>query len=189
MKYTSRFEYALLYAARLHSDQLRKGEPPVPFISHLMAVSAIVIENGGSEDEAIAALLHDAVEDQGGTRRLEEIRLTFGENVAAIVAGCTDSWETPKRPWGERKEEYIAHLTSQPPSVLLVSCADKVHNARTILEDYRQKGDKTMERFKGGKAGTLWYYRALVDTYRAIQCTSLVDELDRIVTELERLAL
>ena len=187
IKYTSRFEDALVYAARLHTDQLRKGKP-IPYISHLLAVTAIVIENGGTEDEAIAALLHDAVEDQGGRPRLEKIRKIFGENVANIVDGCSDSWETPKPAWRKRKEEYIAHLVSHSPSVWLVSCADKLHNARTILEDYRHEGDDTMKHFKGGKEGTLWYYRTLVNTYRVIQPSPLLEELERVVTELEKLA-
>ena len=188
MKYGPLFEYALLYAARLHADQLRKGKT-VPYIGHLLGVAAIVIEQGGSEEEAIAALLHDAVEDQGGEPRLEEIRRVFGENVAAIVAGCTDSFAIPRPPWRQRKEEYVKKILDQSPSVHLVSCADKLYNSRTILEDVRQFGVETMARFNGGREGILWYYRALVNKYREMGSTPCVDELERVVIELERLAL
>jgi (p)ppGpp synthase/HD superfamily hydrolase len=188
MKFSPLFEYALLYATRLHADQQRKGKT-VPYISHLLGVAAIVIEQEGNEEEAIAALLHDAVEDQGGEPRLEEIRRVFGEKVAAIVAGCTDSWVIPKPPWRQRKEEYLERLPGQSHSVHLVSCADKLYNARNILDDYRQTGDETWRCFKGGKEGTLWYYRALVKKYQEIKGIPGADELDRVVTELERLAL
>lgn len=184
---TQRFENALLYAARLHSAQMRKGTK-IPYISHLLAVASIVMENGGSEDEVIAGLLHDAVEDQGGVKAFEEIQQLFGGQVGDIVAGCTDGWTQPKPPWRERKEEYIAHLYEVSPSVLLVSCADKLHNARTILADYRKSGDDVWMRFKGGKEGVLWYYREIINTYKKLQTHSdIVGELDRVVSDLERL--
>jgi len=184
---TARFRDALGLAAELHAGQVRKGTH-VPYISHLMAVCAVVIENGGDEDEAVAALLHDAVEDQGGAPTLERIRERYGDRVAEIVAGCTDTDVTPKPPWRARKEHYLAHLPRASRSVLLVSTADKLHNARTILADFRACGEEVWCRFKGGREGSLWYYRALVETYRAIETTPLVEELDRVVTELERLA-
>lgn len=188
MAFTHRFEDALIYAHQLHAKQKRKGTS-VPYVGHLLAVTAIVIENGGNEDEAIGALLHDAIEDQGGAKTREEIRSRFGEKVAAIVDGLTDTDQTPKPPWRARKAAYIAHLSHATPAVLLVSLADKLHNARSILQDYRTCGDAVWKRFTGGQAGTLWYYRALVDAFRARrQFSALVDELDRTVMELEQLA-
>ena len=159
MAYSQRFEQALVLTHRLHANQVRKGTT-IPYISHLLAVTAIVIENGGTEDEAIAALLHDAVEDQGGANTREEIRQRFGENVAAIVDRLSDTDQTPKPPWRARKEAYIAHLSEASPSVLLVSLADKIHNAASILRDLRNEGNSVWSRFTGGKDGTLWYYRA-----------------------------
>lgn len=186
-KLTERFENALQYATRLHSTQMRKCTN-IPYISHLLAVASIVIEKGGIEDEVIAALLHDAVEDQGGVKTFEEIRRLFGDQVGSIVAGCTDAWSEPKPPWRERKEQYIAHLYGVSASVLLVSCADKLHNARATLTDYRKMGDGMWIRFKGGKEGVLWYYREIINTYKKLNANSeIVDELDRVVSELERL--
>jgi (p)ppGpp synthase/HD superfamily hydrolase len=187
MAFSHRFEDALVYAHQLHARQRRKGTP-TPYIGHLLAVAAIVIENGGTEDEAIAALLHDAIEDQGGPKTREEIRRRFGDNVTAIVDGCTDADQWPKPPWRKRKEDYIAHLAHASKSVQLVSLADKLHNARTILQDYRAIGETLWKRFNGGREGTLWYYRALANTFRAIGSTPLVKELDRVVSELEQLA-
>jgi (p)ppGpp synthase/HD superfamily hydrolase len=187
MSLSPRFEDALTFATRLHTGQVRKGTT-VPYISHLLAVTAIVIERGGDEDEAIAALLHDAVEDQGGPPTREEIRIRFGETVVAIVDGCTDADTIPKPPWQERKEAYIAHVRHASPSVRLVSAADKLHNARSILLDYRQLGEALWGRFTGGREGTLWYYRALADAFHEIESTPLTDELDRTVRELEQLA-
>jgi (p)ppGpp synthase/HD superfamily hydrolase len=186
MRLSARFEEALVFAARLHVEQTRKGTA-IPYIAHLMAVSAIVLENGGNEDEAIAALLHDAIEDQGGAATREEIRRRFGETVVEIVNGCTDAEVIPKPPWRLRKEAYIAHMGMASASVRLVSAADKLHNARAILADYRALGEALWQRFNGGKEGTLWYYRALVDALRAAGTTPLIEELDRVVSELEQL--
>jgi (p)ppGpp synthase/HD superfamily hydrolase len=184
MPYGDKFDHALLYASRLHRDQVRKGTS-TPYITHLLAVASIVGENGGTEDEVVAALLHDAPEDQGGEATLQEIRDQFGDGVAEIVDGCTDTYETPKPPWRERKERYLAHLAGASGSVRLVSSADKLHNARTVLSDYRLLGEDLWTRFNGKKEGTLWYYRAVVD---ALQGDSpIVEELDRVVTELETL--
>ena len=182
-----RFDVALVFASQLHRDQARKGTL-IPYISHLPAVTAIVLEHGGSEDEAIAALLHDAVEDQGGAAAYNVIRSEFGENVAAIVAACSDADTTPKPPWRERKEAYIAHIASASPSVRLVSAADKLHNARAILADYRQEGEQLWARFNGGREGTLWYYRALANAFQHAESTPLTEELGWVVTELERAA-
>ena len=150
-------------------------------------MAALVLEQGGDEDLAIAALLHDAVEDQGGPATREVIRARFGDRVTAIVDGCTDADTQPKPPWRARKEAYLAHLPDASADVRLVSAADKLHNARSVLADYRQVGDALWARFRGGKVGTLWYYRALVTAYRAAGSSPLVEELDRTVTELERL--
>lgn len=177
----------MVYAACLHAGQTRKRTDR-PYIGHLLGVTALVLENGGDEDEAIAALLHDAVEDQGGVITLEAIRRRFGERVAKIVEGCTDSFTTPKPPWRERKEDYLEKLRKAPPDVRLVSAADKLNNAREILRDYRAEGDAVWARFNGGKDGTLWYYRELAAIFRSAGTSPLVDELSRVVAELDRLA-
>jgi GTP pyrophosphokinase len=187
MGLSTRFEEALVFATRLHGEQTRKGTT-IPYISHLLAVTAIVLENGGNEDEAIAALLHDSIEDQGGAATREEIRRRFGDKVVEIVDGCTDTDVFPKPPWRERKEAYIAHISKAPAPVRLVSAADKLHNARAVLEDYRIMGEALWKRFNGGKEGTLWYYRAAVDALRKAGTTPLIEELDRVVSEIECLA-
>jgi len=180
---SNRFDDALSYASNLHRDQKRKGTD-IPYISHLMAVCALVLEHGGTEDQAIAALLHDAAEDQGGKAVLDDIRIRFGEAVAEIVSDCTDAWEEPKPPWRERKEAYLAQLPTKDSTSLLVSLADKTHNARAILNDYRKIGDDLWPRFNGGKEGTLWYYRSLTEVFQAqIPCT-LATEFTAIVDEL-----
>lgn len=185
---TERFAEALLYAAELHQNQVRKGSGE-PYIAHLLGVTSLALEHGASEDEAIAALLHDAIEDQGGDTTRQEIRRRFGDEVTAIVDGCTDSDVKPKPPWRKRKEAYIAHLHSAPPSVLLISSCDKLHNATSILRDYRRMGESLWPRFRGGKEGTLWYYRSLVTTYRQVWQSPLIDELDNVVSELENLVM
>jgi GTP pyrophosphokinase len=186
MRLSSRFEEALVFAVRLHAEQTRKGSG-IPYAAHLISVAALVLEYGGDEEMAIAALLHDAVEDQGGAPIREVIRARFGDRVTAIVDGCTDADIQPKPPWQARKEAYLAHLPGAPAAVRLVSAADKLHNARSVLADYHQVGEDLWARFRGGKAGTLWYYRALVTAYRQAGSDPLVEELDRTVTELERL--
>lgn len=186
MPYTKKLDEALVYAADLHRNQTRKGTH-VPYLTHLLAVAAIVGENGGTEDEVIAALLHDAPEDAGGLASLEEIRRRFGDGVAATVAGCTDTYEDPKPPWRERKEEYLSHLSGAPVPVRLVSAADKLHNARTLLADYRAIGEDLWGRFNGGRVGTLWYYRAAADTLAQAGGGPVADELARVVTDLEHL--
>lgn len=187
MPLTARFEDALRFAARLHAAQVRKGTS-VPYMAHLLGVTGIALEHGANEDEAIAALLHDAVEDQGGAPMLRQIRERFGDAVAEIVAGCTDADTLPKPPWRARKEAYIDHLRCAPVSVRLISASDKLHNARSILKDFREVGDSLWGRFTGGREGTLWYYRALVEAFREHGSTPLIEELDRVVTEIERLA-
>ncbi len=184
---SARFEDALVYATQLHQDQFRKGTH-IPYISHLLAVASLVIEAGGDEDEAIAALLHDGPEDQGGLETLNEIHTRFGAKVKMIVTECSDTFDEVKPPWRERKEQYLEHLGKAAGSTLLVSCADKLHNARAILTDYRNIGDDLWSRFTAGREGSLWYYRALVKQYqKATPPPVLVHELNRVVTELEKL--
>ena len=151
-----------------------------------MSVTSIVIAYGGDEEMAIAALLHDAVEDQGGEKRLREIRGKFGKRVAHIVDGCTDSYTEPKPPWLARKQEYIARVAGEDNDARFVSAADKLSNVRDILQDVRVEGDAAFERFQGKKEGTLWYYRTLVGEFRKAGTNALLDELDRVVKELER---
>ena len=182
-----RYGEALVYAHRLHREQRRKGTA-IPYISHLLSVSALVIEHGGDEDQAIAGLLHDAAEDQGGVDTLAEIQRRFGPGVAAIVSDCTDAWTEPKPPWRARKEAYLAALPSKPARSLLVSLADKTHNAEAILADWRQLGDALWPRFTGGREGSLWYYRALAETFATASPGPLADRLGRAVAALDAAA-
>jgi (p)ppGpp synthase/HD superfamily hydrolase len=177
----------LIYATRIHGGKLRK-KTRIPYIGHILGVTAIALEYGANETEAIAALLHDAVEDGGGAKRLRDIERKFGKKVAKIVEGCTDTQQTPKPPWRERKENYIAHLKRASASTRLVSAADKLHNARAILHHLRQEGDKLWSRFNGGKEGALWYYRSLVSVFCEHGSNDLIEELDRVVREIEQLA-
>ena len=188
MYLSSRYEAALVMASQLHASQKRKGTS-IPYISHLLAVSSLVLEHGGSEDQAIAALLHDAVEDQGGLPTLVKIRDHFGDVVAEIVDHCTDAYEEPKPEWRIRKEEYIASIAEKPLDAVLVSCADKLHNARAILNDLRTLGDELWGRFTGGKEGTLWYYQSLVDAFDDTLGNSLSEELKRTVNEINDLSM
>jgi len=181
-----RFDQAFRFAAEKHATQTRK-RTPVPYLSHLMSVAALVLEAGGDEDQAIAALLHDVVEDCGGEPVLAEVRQRFGERVAGIVQGCSDAYTIPKPPWKQRKLDYLESLRRAGDDVRLVSAADKLHNVRTILADYRVEGDSVWNRFSGQRDGTLWYYRAVLDLLRAGRPNRLLDELQRVVTELETL--
>ena len=187
---STKFDEALLFASNLHRDQIRKGSG-VPYVAHLLSVAGIALEYGADEEEAIAALLHDTIEDQanGDAEGLKRrIRETFSPKVLAIVEACTDAEVIPKPPWKQRKEQYIAHLAEASPSVLLVSAADKLHNARAILSDLRTVGAEVWSRFNGGRHGTLWYYRALVTAFESRGCSALTDELNRAVSEIESLA-
>ena len=183
--FTTRFDAAVSYARELHAHQTRKGNE-TPYLGHLMGVASIVIDDGGSEDEAIAALLHDAAEDHGGRERLEDIRTRFGAAVASIVEDCTDSWSAPKEPWKERKQHYVAHARTLGPSSLRVSAADKVHNTYTTLRDLRTRGDEVWKRFNANPDDVLAYYQGLVRAFREAGGGHLVDELDRIVRGIER---
>jgi (p)ppGpp synthase/HD superfamily hydrolase len=188
MKLSRRYEAAFTLAFDLHASQLRKTTT-IPYIAHLIGVSGIVLDYGGSEDEAIAALLHDAAEDQGGKSTLNRIRKEFGSEVADIVEGCSDTMRFLKPPWKQRKEEYIEHLRHASPSVCLVSAADKLHNVRSILADYREIGEEVWKRFSGKRDGSLWYYRTVVDVLRERFRHPLFEELDRTIRELEKLTL
>jgi (p)ppGpp synthase/HD superfamily hydrolase len=184
---SKQFNEALQYAAQLHANQVRKvnGEP---YVAHLLGVTSLVLDYDGNEDEAIAALLHDAIEDQGGAAVGDEIGRRFGAAVAEIVRGCTDADTTPKPPWQERKDAFLARLEHASPSICLVVAADKLHNVRSITRDFRQLGDAIWRHFKGGREKTLWYYRAVVEVLKHSETTPLVEELDRAVGELEGMA-
>jgi len=188
MKLSPNFEDALIYATQAHCDQTRK-KTGIPYIAHVLGVTAIALEYGANETEAIGALLHDTVEDCGGAERLRDIQKRYGDDVAMIVDGCTDTDEVPKPPWRARKEAYVAHLKDSDTSTRLVSAADKLHNTRAILADLRRHGPKVFDRFSGKKEGTLWYYRALVAAFRRHRDhADLIDELDRVVTQVEKLS-
>jgi GTP pyrophosphokinase len=182
--FSDKYKSALKYVFDLHRDQYRKGSQK-PYLSHLLAVSALVMENGGTEIEAISALLHDAVEDQGGLETLAEIRRLFGEEVASIVEACSDSMITPKPPWCNRKEAYLKKLEGASPSVILVSQADKLHNLRSILQDYRERGEELWDKFRGGKDGSLWYYHQLIKVYQKHGSNPILTELEKTMHELD----
>ena len=186
------FEHALGFAHRLHQKQVRKGSG-VPYISHLLAVAGLVLEHGGTEKEAIAALLHDAAEDQGGEKTLAMILELYGSEVAAIVRECSDSLEqdpSKKLPWKERKLEYLKHLSTKSQSAKLVTAADKLHNARTIFADLRLHGPEVWERFQGKREGMLWYLDAVAKELSRDSEGSRQDpllwELDEVVERLEQ---
>ncbi|MCV7187860.1 HD domain-containing protein [Mycolicibacterium thermoresistibile] len=184
---TVKFDQALLYAADLHRGQLRKGGG-IPYLGHLLSTAGLVIEAGGSETQAIAALLHDAAEDQGGIPTLNEIRARFGDEVADIVDECSDTFETPKPPWRERKQNYLRRLETVSDDTVLVSLADKLDNARSTLRDLRRHGDALWQRFSVHDPQLhLWYYRALHEVYARRNRTWLVDELGRVLDDLEQI--
>jgi (p)ppGpp synthase/HD superfamily hydrolase len=184
---TEWFIEALSYAATLHANQKRKGSGE-PYIGHLLGVASLVLQHGGDEVEAIAALLHDAAEDQGGRGTLWEIERKFGNKVAAIVEVCSDTLETPKPPFLIRKKKHVARNRRASPSVRLVYAADKLHNARSILADYQAIGERLWPRFSGGKEGTLWYYREMTNALKKPGAGPLVKELSRVVAEIDQLA-
>jgi (p)ppGpp synthase/HD superfamily hydrolase len=180
---TDRFGDALSYAARTHSGQLRQADG-TPYIAHLLRVAGLVIQEGGSEDEAVAALLHDAVEDQGGLARLQDIRARYGDAVAEIVDECTDSYGEPRPPWRHRKERYLAGLERGSPGALLVSLADKVDNVRTMLRGLRIEGQGWWSRSGKRPGDARWYYAALATQFGRLLPGPLADELTRLVAEL-----
>ncbi len=189
---TERFERALLYATRLHADDIKRATG-APYIAHLLGVCALVLDDGGDEDEAIAALLHDALEDHPSPTRRDEIRREFGVRVLHLVEIATD---TPggdeggaKPPWGPRKQAHLEHLAAAAPRDCRVPLADKLNNARAILREYRDKGEAIWSRFKAGKDAQLRYRRGLVTAFRRAGVEGpMLDELDRVVSELERLS-
>lgn len=184
---SDRFVKAFAKAFTLHKGQKRKASQ-TPYIAHLMSVASLVLENGGSEDQAIAALLHDAVEDAGGLETLEEIRVEFGDYVAELVDGCTDSYTQPKADWEPRKIAYLEKLKNASNDILLISLADKVHNARSILLDLHLSGESTWDKFKGKKSGTLWYYQTLAKIFDDAPFPLLKNELRNLVDEMHTLA-
>ncbi len=183
MLLSQRFTSALAYAAELHAEQERKVSGS-PYMAHLLRVAGIVLEYGGNEDEAIAALLHDAVEDQGGMPVLEEIRRRFGDAVAETVLGCSDTHVRPKPPWQERKQAHVDYVYGASPSVRLVVAADKLDNARSLVREYRVRGESLWNFFHGGRDGTLWYYDAMLAALKDAGVTALVDELERTLVEM-----
>jgi (p)ppGpp synthase/HD superfamily hydrolase len=180
---TKRFDEAFKFAHDLHRTQTRKGTS-IPYISHLLAVSAIVIENGGDEDQAIGALLHDAAEKGEGKKTLGEIERRFGNSVAEIVSDCTDSFAEPKPGWRSRKEIYLAKLPATAPQSQLVSLADKIQNAEVIALDYQNHGDTIWQRYEGGAEGMRWYYSALASRFARLMPGPLSDRLGRAVAEI-----
>ena len=185
---TDRLVAAFRHAAELQASQPRKGTD-IPYLSHLMAVAAIVLEQGGDEDQAVAALLHDAIEDHPDDGRTRDtIRARFGDRVGTLVEACTDADTHPKPLWGERKERYLEHLPQAPREARLIVLADKLHNARAILADHRAVGERVWERFNVPKQATLWYYRALADAFARLEPGHLTAEFERVVAELEEQA-
>ncbi|HTV66495.1 MAG TPA: HD domain-containing protein [Bryocella sp.] len=189
-----RFDHALLFASQVHRHQDRK-KSGIPYLSHLLGVASIVLDYGGDEEMAIAALLHDAVEDHGGRPMLKVIEQIFGPRVAKIVDGCTDSYvedAKKKEPWEKRKIRYLHRVRREDAETRFVSAADKLYNVRAVLRDLRYDGDIAFSRFSAPKAKTLWYYRSLVQQYRLGGITHrlkpLIDDLDRVVTEVEHLS-
>lgn len=184
---SANFDRALQLAHDLHRRQPRK-KSDVPYIAHLLAVTAIVLENGGDEDTAIAALLHDAVEDQGGRPTLDRISREFGERVARIVYECTDADGEPKPPWRFRKEQYLEALPHKSTEALLVSFGDKIHNCRSIVRDLRRDGAAVWDRFEGRRDGTLWYYHELLEKFPREPYPWLYDEFAAAVRALNEAA-
>ncbi|MDH4557803.1 HD domain-containing protein [Pseudomonas sp. BN417] len=186
---SARIAEAVALAITLHGEQTRKATA-IPYLSHLLGVAGLAMEHGGDEEQTIAALLHDAIEDAGAHAEAL-IREQFGERVVRIVLACTDGVpdeQGEKGDWQSRKQNYLAHLAEAPVEVLLVSGCDKLHNARAIVSDLYTHGPAMFSRFKAGQAGTLWYYEQLARVFQAHLPGSLADELARTVADLKRLA-
>ena len=182
---TDRFADAMAFAESLHRGQRRKSSG-CPYIAHLLGVASLVMEAGGTEDECIAALLHDAVEDQGGARTAADIRRRFGPTVAGIVDACSED-KRRDRGWRARKEAAVRSVLDHDSSVLLVLSADKLHNARSLRAEHRRVGDRVWDSFRGGRDGTLWYYRAMADAISRAGGSPLAGELEAAVRILELL--
>lgn len=192
---TDRFSSAVDYARHLHIEP-RKGTK-IPSMSHLLGVASLVMGEAGqvsfpvTEDMVIAALLHDAVEDHGGLQRLEDIRCNFGSDVARMVEGLSDTFaedSSLKEDWEERKHAYIARLRTEPADVQLISAADKLFNARTILDEYRDIGPRVWERFKRGREQQMWYFKELLTVFKSGGTNRIVDELERVVNALDQIS-
>ncbi len=185
---TQRLAQALALALRAHEGQVRKGTR-IPYIAHPLGVVSIALDLGATEDQAIAALLHDVLED-GGPQYEPLIQAQFGDEVLALVRACTDGMPDgvgEKAEWSERKRAYLAHLAQAPAAVLLVSGSDKLHNARAIVSDLIATGPEVFKRFKAGREGTLWYYRAMADLFTQRRAPMAV-MLESEVRQMERLA-
>lgn len=187
MSFTQRLSHAFKRANELHATQTRKGTD-VPYLTHLMAVAALVGEYGGDEDLVIAALLHDAVEDQGGVSTLTAIRTEFGEHIAKLVEAASDTDEVPKPPWRARKEAHIAKIRNAAPDLRLLVAADKLHNVTTLARDCEADGIATLDRFNGGREGTLWFYRAIHEALANNWKHPILDELYRGIVRLHEAA-
>jgi (p)ppGpp synthase/HD superfamily hydrolase len=172
-RYSARYLDALVWAGELFATQIRKGGEGEPYLAHLLSVSALVWEDGGDEDEAIAALLHDAAEDQGGQDTLDEIKQRYGHRVADLVAGCSDTFTEPKPPWRARKEAHLQHLELADASLARITAADKLHNVRSILASAQDSGVDVFAPFKGGRDGTIWYYERMAAVLGAKLPTSV----------------
>ena len=184
---SDRFQQAFDFAMELHAGQTRK-QSEVPYIAHLLGVAALVLEDGGDEDQAIAALLHDGPEDQGGQETLDEIKAQFGPRVAQIVEDCSDTFETPKPDWRTRKEDHLARVKDFGPETCRVMLADKLYNARSLVNDLLREGEAAWEKFKGKKEGTLWYYRQMHARLSEKLPGGLADQLGRTIAEIEGLS-
>lgn len=187
MSYSDRVVDALKLTMELHREQTRKGTS-IPYVTHLWAVASLVGEYGGDEDQVIAALLHDAIEDQGDKITFEQIQERFGTTVMEMVRGCTDAETNPKPPWKARKQQYLAHLTTASPQVKLVSAADKLHSARSIFSDLGEEGKAVWTRFNAGAEDQIWYYQGIVTALRTGWAHKMVDELEQVVDQLGQLA-
>lgn len=184
---THRFGVALAYANTLHASQTRKGSD-VPYIAHLLAVASLTLENGGDEDQAIGALLHDAVEDQGGMARADDIGARFGDRVRDIVLACTDAVVVPKPDWATRKRAYIAGIATKHADAVLVTLADKVHNAQSITDDFDRVGPVVWTRFSQPRTDTIWYYSELARALALRHPGALSHRLLRLVAGFDSMA-
>ncbi|MBN2044332.1 MAG: HD domain-containing protein [Anaerolineales bacterium] len=179
-----KFEQALEFALHIHRGQTRKGSQ-TPYFAHILGVASLVLEDGGSEIEAIAALLHDAAEDGAGQQTLDQIRVQFGEEIAGIVLDCSDTLETPKPPWRARKQAHIDHLENSRPESIRVKLADKVHNANNLLRSLHEHGPSVWDDFKGGRAGTLWYFKEMYAVFSQTRAGYLMDEFARLIEKID----
>jgi len=190
MKLTDRFGEALMFAEKLHRAQTRKGND-IPYVAHLLAAAATVLEHGGDEDTAIAALLHDAVEDQGGLKTRDAIEARFGQRVAALVMACTDSVDVDpaaKEPWEQRKRRHIEKLRSVNREVALITIGDKLHNLNAMIRDVERDGRDSLDRFNA-PGQLVWYFESIADALEAHAETAPIAELRERVRTLERLIL